>query len=88
MVLGQCVVSFNLECFGLLLKRDLMVFPSNLKLYRTLWLVEVVYVDVCAGLLGEDPAALIFRNTCPRKQSAGFQGFVFLEKQSALWALP
>lgn len=47
LVLGQSMVSFNLGCSGLLLKRDLMAFPSKLKLCRTLQLVEVVYVGLC-----------------------------------------
>ena len=30
-------------CSGLLIKRDLMLFPLKLKIYRTLWLVDVVH---------------------------------------------
>lgn len=45
-------------CSGLLVKRDLMLFPLELKLCRTLWLVDVVHVGVCVGLLGEGVSAL------------------------------
>ena len=51
-----------------------MLFPLEVKLCRTLCLVDGVRVGVCPGLLGKGPAALIFRHACPRKgvqQTAG-----------------
>ena len=44
-------------CSGFLVQKDLMLFPLELKLYRTLWSVDVVCAGVCAGLLGEGSAA-------------------------------
>ena len=40
--LGQSVASFNYMCSGLLIKRDLILFPLELQLCRTLWSVDVV----------------------------------------------
>ena len=44
-----------------------MLFPLELKLYRTLWLVVLVHAGVSAGLLGEGATALVLRYTCPRR---------------------
>ena len=54
---------------GLLVKRDLMLFPVELKLCGFLWSRDVVYVGVCAGVLGDGPTALGLRHTCPRKEA-------------------
>lgn len=66
-------------CSGRLAKRDLMVFPLDLKFCRTLWLIDVVHAGVCAGLLREKCTELVLRNTCPKKgyhQRAVEQGLV------------
>ena len=47
-----------------------MLFPLELKLCRALWSVDVVHVgrgEHCAGFLGDEPAVLVFRHTCPRR---------------------
>ena len=40
----QSVVCFNSVFSGLLVKRDLLLFPLKLKLYRSLWSVDMVHV--------------------------------------------
>lgn len=65
--LGQNVVSFNQVSFDLLVKRDLMLFPLELKIYRTLWSIDMMQAGGCADLLGEGPTALVLRHTWPRK---------------------
>lgn len=52
-----------------------MLFPLELKLCRTLWLV-VVCVGICAGLLGEGPSVLVIRHTCLRKATPAEGGRV------------
>lgn len=42
-------------CSGLFVKRDLILFPLELKLCRTLWSVDVVRAGFYAGLLEEEP---------------------------------
>ena len=61
------MVSFNYVCSGLLAKRDLKLFPLDLKLCRSLWSIDVVLVGICAYLLWEEPTVMIPRHTCPRK---------------------
>ena len=55
---GHSVVSVKEVCFHLLAERDLILFPLELKLCRTLWSVRVMHAGVCAGLLGEGPKHL------------------------------
>ena len=38
-----------------------MLFLLEVKLYRTLWSVDMVCAGVCAGLLGEGPTTLVLR---------------------------
>ena len=57
-------------CSGLLVKRDLMLFPLELKLYRTLWSVDMVHAGVCAGFLDKRLTALALRLTCLQKAVA------------------
>ena len=64
-------------CSGLLVQKDLMLLPLELKLYRTLWSVDVVCAGVCAGLLGEGSAALGLRHTFLRKPVPAKQGGVW-----------
>ena len=44
-----------------------MLFPLELKLYKTLWSADMVCAGVCAGLLGKGPTVLVLRHTCCRK---------------------
>ena len=44
-----------------------MLFPLELKLYSTRWSVDMVYMGVCAGLLGEGATELVLRQTCVGK---------------------
>lgn len=46
-------------CSGLLVKRDQILFPLEVKLDSTLWSVGLVCAGVCAGLLGEEPATTV-----------------------------
>ena len=48
-------------CALVCLLRNLMLFPLELKLCRTLWSVDVVLEGVYAGLLGEGLAVPILR---------------------------
>ena len=52
---------------GLLVKRDLKLFPVELKLCSTLVSRHGLCGGVCAGLQGEGPGALVLRHTCLRK---------------------
>lgn len=56
----------------LLNKRDLILFPPELKICRSLWIVDVVHMGVCAGLLWEEPTELFIRQVCLTK--AGHKG--------------
>ena len=58
-----------------------MLFPLELKLCRTLWLIDVVYEWDCASLLGEDPAVLVFRHICPKIITSSVLGFEVWCKQ-------
>ena len=44
-----------------------MLLPLELKPCRTLWLVDMVQVGICAGFLRKGSTALGLRHTCPRK---------------------
>lgn len=57
--LGQSMANFNYVCSSLL--------PLELKLLKILWLGDVVWVRVCAGLLSKEPAVLGLRHTCLRR---------------------
>ena len=59
---------FNSCTLVYLFKKTLMLFPPELKLYRTLWSVGEVCAGVCAGLLGEGLAALVLKLTFSKKQ--------------------
>ena len=54
-------------CSGLFAKRDLILFPLELKLDRTLWSVDVIHVGVCVGILGKEPTVLVLRHTSLRE---------------------
>ena len=67
--LGQTMASFNEVCSGRLAERDLMLILLVLILCRIVWSGDVVHAAVSAGLLEEDPAALVLRHICLRKSS-------------------
>lgn len=64
--------------YGLLDKRDLMLLSLKLKLFRTLCLIDVVQVEVCAGLLGKKSAVLVLRHSFLRKTVLAEQSAVKL----------
>ena len=56
-------------CFGLLVKRDQILFPVELKLQHSMVSRLSACREVCAGLLGKGPtAALALRHTYPSKK--------------------
>ena len=61
---------FHSMCFGLLVKRDQILFPVELKLQHSMVSRLSACREVCAGLLGKGPtAALALRHTYPSKKS-------------------
>lgn len=65
--LRQSEVSFNQACAGLLVKRDLMLLPLELKFCRRILLGHVVHAEVSAGHLEKGPDVLGLMNNSPVK---------------------